>query len=334
MVNFGMRRLLLLPLLALPLAAAAAGEPPRLAFPLGCRVGETCWVVGHMDHGVGTDVFDYACGQRSRDSQVATEIALRDLTAARDTPVLAMAGGRVVATRDGMADGGLLIQKAMAPDRACGNGVLVDHGDGWQSQYCHLRNGSLAVAEGDQVQPRQTLGMAGMSGQVDVPMLAVELRVNGRPVDPFLGLGGMKACGAGPGQLWTAEAARTATYRPADIAIAAFSDVRPTDAAVAFGAAEKATLTPDAPLMLLWTRLFGVQPGDELTLRILGPDGRPFVQETAIVPHLRQVYTRFIGQERRTARWPAGSYTGEVTLRRRQGDRQLEWKRLAAVTVP
>lgn len=326
--------LLLLPLLLAPPLAAAAGEPPRLAFPLGCRVGETCWVVGHMDHGVGTDVFDYACGQRSRDGQVGTEFALRDLVAARDVPVLAMAAGKVVATRDGMADGGTLVHKALPRERACGNGVLIDHGDGWQSQYCHLRNGSLMVAEGDQVQPRQSIGLAGMSGQADFPMLAVELRVNGRPVDPFLGLGGMKSCGAGPGQLWTAEAARATAYRPADIAIAAFSDVRPTDAAVAFGAADKTSLTPDAPLMLLWTRLFGAQPGDELTLRILGPDGRPFVQETAVIPHLRQAYTRFIGQDRRTARWPAGSYTGEVLLRRTLDGRQLEWKRTATVTVP
>lgn len=326
----------LLPALLLTAALpAVAAEPPRLAFPLGCKVGETCWVVGHMDHGVGPEVFDYACGRRTRDGQVATEFAVRDMVAAHSIPVIAMAAGKVLSVRDGMPDGGYLVDKGSVKDRECGNGVVLDHGDGWQAQYCHLRKDSLAVKEGETVAARQTIGMAGMSGRATFPLLAVELRVAKRPVDPFLGMGGMKACGPGPGQMWTAEARTAAAYRPADIAIVAFSDSRPTEAAVDFGAAEKTSLSSDAPAMLLWTRLFGAQPGDELTLRIYGPDDRPFVQDTAPITQSHQAYTRFAGQERKIAHWPAGSYTGEVILHRTNPDgRRLEWKRTAAVTVP
>ena len=33
--------------------------------------------------------------------------------------------------------------------RNCGNGVTLDHGDGWQTQYCHMRRGSVAVKVAD-----------------------------------------------------------------------------------------------------------------------------------------------------------------------------------------
>lgn len=319
--------------LALP---ASAAEPPRLAFPLDCAVGESCWVVGTMNHGVGDDVFDYACGRRSRNGQTATEFALRDMAAvARGVPVLAMAAGRVASVRDGMLDGSYLQDKGSVKDRDCGNGVVLDHGGGWQTQYCHLRKDSIVVRDGQTVAPRRPLGMAGMSGRALFPLLSVDLRQARQPVDPFLGLGGMKACGPGPGQLWAEEARPAVAYRGADIAIAAFSDTRPTEPAVTFGAAEKAGLTADAPAMLLWTRIFGVRRGDELILRIHGPDGQPFTQDVTRIPRDHQTYTRFAGLDRKIARWPSGRYSGEVILRRSEGDGRIsEWKRSATVAVP
>ena len=42
---------------------------------------------------------------------------------------------------------------------AGGNGVVIDHGGGWISQYSHLRSGSVRVHPGDRVSAGQPLGL-------------------------------------------------------------------------------------------------------------------------------------------------------------------------------
>jgi D-3-phosphoglycerate dehydrogenase len=45
--------------------------------------------------------------------------------------------------------------------RECGNGVVIAHEDGWETQYCHMRRGSVAVQPGERVARGQTLGLVG-----------------------------------------------------------------------------------------------------------------------------------------------------------------------------
>ncbi len=63
-----------------------------------------------------------------------------------------------------------------------GNTVLVDHGGGYLSIYAHL--GAPHVAEGDEVLPRQTLGLAADEQSGGPPVIYFELRVDGKAVDP------------------------------------------------------------------------------------------------------------------------------------------------------
>ncbi len=61
-------------------------------------------------------------------------------------PVVAAAPGVVTGMRDGMPDVDVRkIGAAALMGRDAGNGVVIDHGDGWVTQYSHLRNGSVAV---------------------------------------------------------------------------------------------------------------------------------------------------------------------------------------------
>ena len=66
--------------------------------------------------------------------------------------VVAAAGGVVKATRDGMTD---VSVRDTGPEavagREAGNGVLIEHGGGWQTQYSHLRSGSVSVEPGERV---------------------------------------------------------------------------------------------------------------------------------------------------------------------------------------
>ena len=49
--------------------------------------------------------------------------------------------------------------------KECGNGVVLVHDDGYQTQYCHLKKGSVAVKKGARVSEGDLLGFIGMSGK-------------------------------------------------------------------------------------------------------------------------------------------------------------------------
>jgi murein DD-endopeptidase MepM/ murein hydrolase activator NlpD len=43
-------------------------------------------------------------------------------------------------------------------DRDCGNGVVISHDDGWETQYCHMKKGSISVQDAQCVAMGQILG--------------------------------------------------------------------------------------------------------------------------------------------------------------------------------
>ena len=67
--------------------------------------------------------------------------------------------------------------------RGYGNTVIVDHGDGVLSIYAHLRELSKAV--GATVDPTTILGRSGSTGSLLGPRLYLEIREQGRPIDPL-----------------------------------------------------------------------------------------------------------------------------------------------------
>lgn len=63
-----------------------------------------------------------------------------------------------------------------------GNTVIIDHGLGVRSHYCHLR--SMVVREGDEVSKGDVIGEVGSTGRAIGPHLHWAIEVNGRFVDP------------------------------------------------------------------------------------------------------------------------------------------------------
>lgn len=190
---------------------ATPAEPVRLSLPIDCDPGRTCWIVNYVDHDPAVGVRDYMCGTATYDypgggGHEGTDFAIRDRgVMARGVPVLAVAAGTVTATRDGIDD--RLIgerTKTEGPGgRACGNGVVISHGDGWETQYCHLRRGSVAVRPDQKVEPGQMLGKVGLSGYTQFPHLHLSVRKDGKSIDPFVGEDRTEKCGPGPTPLWT-----------------------------------------------------------------------------------------------------------------------------------
>src|SRR5215510_1811152 len=85
--------------------------------------------------------------------------------------------------------------------RECGNGVIIDHGDGFETQYCHMAQNSIRVKPGERVKAGQPLGRVGISGKADFPHLHFTVRRRGAVVDPFGDSPSAGACATGT-SLW------------------------------------------------------------------------------------------------------------------------------------
>ena len=107
-------------------------------------------------------------GQRLFNGQPRSRHRGVDLRGAEGTPVLAMAGGKVVIATE---------------QYFSGNVVYIDHGQGMVSLYAHLS--ALSVTEGELVEGGQTIGRVGATGRVTGPHLHWGVNILGFPVDPL-----------------------------------------------------------------------------------------------------------------------------------------------------
>jgi murein DD-endopeptidase MepM/ murein hydrolase activator NlpD len=332
-----MRPAHLLPVLALalgttaPLAAPGAADPGsagqgpaaaalELALPLRCTPQADCWVPRYMDHDPGPGFRDYMCGGLGTDGHSGTDFAIRDLAVmARGVPVVAAAAGSVLGTRDGMAD--VDVQKLgreQVKGRECGNGVRLDHGDGWTTQYCHLRQGSVVVRKGDVVAVGQPLGLVGMSGDASFPHVHLSVAKNDARVDPFRGPGPGPACGPGPAPLWAAGLRDPLTYVPVQVTMLGFATAPPDRFRAREGAYAEPVLPRDAPALLLWLDAFGLATGDRLSWRIRGPDGAVVLETSQVEPAAESQNRAFrsLGRKAPPGGWPPGTYVGELEVER------------------
>lgn len=289
-------------LLALVPAQAGAFD---LSFPVQCTLGDTCFIQQYADHDAGPEARDFTCGPLSYDGHDGTDIALPTTAAmAAGVPVLAAAAGTVLGTRDGMRDG---LPDASVKDRECGNGVVIDHGQGWQTQYCHMRQGSVAVQKGDTVETGTPLGLIGQSGQAEFPHLHLSVRQNGAEIDPFAPTA--TTCGATGGDLWSGD---PPPYTPGGIIDIGLTTEVPEFDAIKAGL-PPAPLTPQSPALVLWAHVFGARAGDALLLDITGPDGA-IISERVDLDRTQARLFRAVGKRLRSAGWPPGTYTATASM--------------------
>jgi hypothetical protein len=173
---------------------AAQNDPMQLSFPVACEVGKSCLIQKLVDHDFSDQRRDYRCGNLTTDGHDGVDIRLRTMDDMRSGFVVtASAAGTVLRMRDGEPDMSSRERKDLN-GRDAGNGVVIDHGNGWETQYSHLRQGSVAVKPGQRIAAGQQLGLVGMSGNAEFPHLHFTVRHDGKAIDPFTGAAQGSAC--------------------------------------------------------------------------------------------------------------------------------------------
>ncbi|MBK6286933.1 MAG: M23 family metallopeptidase [Gammaproteobacteria bacterium] len=284
---------------------------PKLDLPLACRLTQTCWVANYPDADPTPLARDFRCRARTYEAHDGVDFALRDLAAmASGVAVLAAAAGTVINVRDGMQDVAVTAQAARArvEGRECGNGVLLQHEDGWQTQYCHLRQGSVSVKPGQQVEHGAVLGMVGLSGQTEFPHLHFALRFNGKPIDPFTGKPLEAGCGIAAPALWQGDI----EYEQVALYNAGIAAGVPDIDAIRQGKGGGQSLDPEAKALVIWVDMLGVQAGDRLRLRIVAPDGTSVVDSEQTLEKTQARRYVYVGARRRNTHWAPGEYIGDI----------------------
>ncbi len=297
---------------AVGLGSAGVAADLSLAMPVDCALGVDCYVQNYVDRDPGPGVRDVGCGALSYDGHKGTDFALPSFAAMEaGMAVRAAAPGVVRGVRDGMPDLGLAgTPEDVLAGKDCGNGVVIDHGDGWETQYCHLAEGSVAVARGQRVAVGAKLGEVGYSGRTEFPHLHLSVRHDGAVVDPF----GPDMAAFCPGdtedELWQFPI----DYVAGGIVSAGVSTGVPDYAAVKAGTAHRDDLTVAAPALVGWGFAFGGRAGDVLEITLTDPSGGQLIRHEAVVERPQAQFFRAAGKRRPAGGWQAGTWGLTVRL--------------------
>jgi len=281
--------------------------------PIDCALGDTCYIQNYVDVDPSDNARDFQCGSLTYDTHKGTDFGLPSLAAMEaGVNVLAAANGTVLGTRDNMRD--VIYTEDLDGEingRDCGNGMVISHGNGWETQYCHLKQGSIRVEKGQEIEAGTVIGQVGLSGRTQFPHVHLSVRKHRQVVDPF-DPDGVHTCGVPSTEtLWE----EPIPYRPGGVLATGFSDAIPQFAEVKSGTAAKPTLSTDAPAIVIYGFVFGARAGDQLHMVLSGPKG-VMLDDIVDIPKPKAQMFHARGKKRRSANWAKGTYAAEVSLLR------------------
>ena len=316
--------------LALYLLLRGEGQHLRLSLPLECELGKTCFLQNYVDIDPGSGRRDYACGQATFDGHKGTDFRALSVKAAEGLRVLAVADGKVLRERDDMPDKllGEYVSKeektkAIA-GRDCGNGMVIDHGGGWTTQYCHLRRSSLMVRPGQRVKRGDPLGLVGYSGSADFAHVHITVRHNDTVIDPFSGRKQDNACGLKAGEaagLWE-DGLRDKMRYGGDAILGIGFTGSPPDTNQFERNHSVVPLEADSDALIFYARLMNMRVGDRVRLSLRGPGDLKLDNTTKPLKRSKATQVVYMGRKRKTERWPSGQYRGGVAIIRRDAKGQ------------
>ena len=301
--------------------------------PIDCQIGQDCFIQNYVDLGPGTEYCDAFGGALSYDKHKGTDFRVPFANMQAGVAVKAAAPGVVRGMRDGMED--ISIRKGgqdKIKGRECGNGVVILSPDGTETQYCHMRKGSLRVKAGQQVATGQELGLVGLSGDTEFPHLHFQVKVKGNYVSPFTGNPMESGCGpAKNNPLWTNQTLNDMPYIASGGLDAGFSSEQPDINTIFLDGKKTETFTSQTPQILFWAGFWGVHKDDVIAMRITTPTGEVWTTNPQSVPRNQAQRLLLVGKKY-TKPWPIGVYAGEAVLTR-QGTRIAVLSRTVTVSA-
>ncbi len=307
------------------LAAPAAAGVPVFNLPLECEPGVDCFIQNYIDADPGAGAADYTCGPLTYDGHKGVDLAIPDMAAMkRGVNVIAAAPGTVTKVRNFVPDRRSPSDPLSDMNgRECGNGVEISHGGGWTSKYCHMKQYSITMRQGEKVAKGTVMGQVGLSGRTQFPHVHMSVYKDGNLVDPF-NPSGIVSCDPRPASdsLWQDPPA----YLPGGIVNMGTTSKLPKFEAARMGMVQASSFPADAPMLVLWVQAFGVRDGDRLEMKILGPGG-PVIDDVVDLTREQARAFRYLGKrqtETTPSFWPSGDYVSSV--RHMRGDSEIDYR--------
>jgi len=299
-------------------AVPAMAEAPVLGLPIDCELGKTCYIQQYMDLQEGDGVRDFGCGAASYEGHKGTDFRLlttKDMEEGVD--VLASADGRVLGVRNNMPDKLAVTDadRAAYKGKECGNGLVLDHGGGWQTQYCHLKQGTVSVKKGQFIKAGDVLGQVGLSGKTQFPHVHLSVRKNGKKIDPFLNPNEITQCGELPkGNLWADDLQDALAYQPTQIINLGFADGRITMDDIEREVYAAYTPSRRASALVGYVRVINLAKGDQIRMTLTGPEGEIISKTYDPVDRSKAQFMQFAGKKAPRGGWAAGNYTATAEI--------------------
>lgn len=238
----------------------AAPYKPDLLFPVDCELSQTCYIQHYVDLDPSLEKRDVGGGRLTTEGHGGTDIALPtydEMKAGVD--VYAAEDGKVLRIRDSVDDNDDRDYE-FDSTKPCGNGVVIRHRNNYQTQYCHLKAGSIAIKKGQWIKKGTVIGQVGASGHADFPHLHFVVRRHGHTIDPF------------EKDLWS----QPLIYKGTGLIDMGMADKPLNLKDVLKKAPEISKFTPYDPSFVAWVRVYGVEAGDKQQFIFFQPDGKTY----------------------------------------------------------
>lgn len=289
----------------------------ELGLPAQCTPGKDCFLQQFPDMDPGPGATDPFCGIATYQGHKGTDLRILSMKdVERGVPVIAVADGTVLRGRDGVAD--RLVKTEADRDavkaKECGNGLVMDVGDGVEVQYCHMRKGSVVARPGQAVKRGDKLGEVGASGLAAFPHVHITVRVDGKEVDPSTGRVLTEGCLKNPADarpLFSKDAMKALGHGdPQIVEVGLTGAVFDHDDLSVTGAPPPPTAQSDN--IVGWGWFINMRKDDRIRIALIGPDGKKFAEKTS--DPLDRSKASFSGYAGRASKPKPGTYSVVVSV--------------------
>jgi murein DD-endopeptidase MepM/ murein hydrolase activator NlpD len=298
--------------------SAYAAADIKLTTPVKCTLGEDCWIANYMDTEAAENVHkDFTCSGLTTENHEGTDFAIRNRTQMNEgVDVIAAHDGKIARVRDGEEDNIKADEELAAIREAnlnCGNGILIDHGMGRSTFYCHLKKGSITAKVGDQVKRGQKIAQIGQSGDAQYPHLRFSYIWEGAHIDPFTGQNMGAGCDAQQNPIWKTPI----TYDPYPVFDSGFANTLPDFQDLRENGHKEMKIKSTDKTLVYWIGFFHAIEGDTLEMKITDPEGKSFswrnvtFDKTRMLPNFYYTGRKLEGETLKS-----GTYKGQATFKR------------------